>query len=202
MRRDARDNRDTIIATARRMFSHGDAGASMRAVAREAGLGIATLTRHFPTRNDLVLAVLNDAVQDIEEVVDEYFPKLDAEPKKFWRETVFAISELEIAALGQGMIGLFELDHGTGEALNLLEDSEKSSLLAMVNRLEKAYERLLMPAKRAGLVDKNLEPLRFHLGLVATSRPLPKTTTEVLPGASRWLIEVYLDGLEHQADHI
>ena len=44
------------------MFASADAEPSMRAIAREAGVGIATLYRHFPTREALVEAVYLDQV--------------------------------------------------------------------------------------------------------------------------------------------
>lgn len=44
------------------MFASADAEPSMRAIAREAGVGIATLYRHFPTRESLVDAVYRDQV--------------------------------------------------------------------------------------------------------------------------------------------
>ncbi len=62
MRADATRNRDQLLAVATRMFAGADAEPSMRAIAREAGVGIATLYRHFPTRESLVDAVYRDQV--------------------------------------------------------------------------------------------------------------------------------------------
>ncbi len=45
------------------MFASADAEPSMRAIAREAGVGIATLYRHFPNRESLVDAVYRDQVE-------------------------------------------------------------------------------------------------------------------------------------------
>ncbi|MEV6641427.1 helix-turn-helix domain-containing protein [Amycolatopsis sp. NPDC051371] len=61
-RADAARNRDQLLAVATRMFVSADAEPSMRAIAREAGVGIATLYRHFPTRESLVDAVYRDQV--------------------------------------------------------------------------------------------------------------------------------------------
>jgi AcrR family transcriptional regulator len=61
-RADAARNRDQLLAVAARMFGTADAEPSMRAIAREAGVGIATLYRHFPTRESLVDAVYRDQV--------------------------------------------------------------------------------------------------------------------------------------------
>ncbi|HYQ64899.1 helix-turn-helix domain-containing protein [Actinophytocola sp.] len=61
-RADAARNRDTLLTVATRVFMSADAEPSMRAIAREAGVGIATLYRHFPTRESLVDAVYRDQV--------------------------------------------------------------------------------------------------------------------------------------------
>ncbi|MEA5358403.1 helix-turn-helix domain-containing protein [Amycolatopsis sp., V23-08] len=61
-RADAARNRDQLLAVATRMFAAADAEPSMRAIAREAGVGVATLYRHFPTRESLVDAVYRDQV--------------------------------------------------------------------------------------------------------------------------------------------
>ncbi|MFD9701742.1 TetR/AcrR family transcriptional regulator [Lentzea sp. NPDC059081] len=63
-RSDATRNRRQLLDVATRMFASGQAGAepSMRAIAQEAGVGIATLYRHFPTRESLVDAVYRDQV--------------------------------------------------------------------------------------------------------------------------------------------
>ncbi|EWM17843.1 TetR/AcrR family transcriptional regulator [Kutzneria sp. 744] len=61
-RSDAIRNRDQLLAVATRMFGSADAEPSLRAIAREAGVGIATLYRHFPTRESLVDAIYRDQV--------------------------------------------------------------------------------------------------------------------------------------------
>ncbi|MFF7331699.1 TetR family transcriptional regulator [Streptomyces sp. NPDC008150] len=61
-RADAARNRDQLLAVATRVFASAGTEPSMRAIAREAGVGIATLYRHFPTRESLVDAVYRDQV--------------------------------------------------------------------------------------------------------------------------------------------
>ena len=62
LRADAARSRDQLLEAASRVFVSADTEPSMRAVAREAGVGIATLYRHFPTRESLVEAVYRDQV--------------------------------------------------------------------------------------------------------------------------------------------
>lgn len=57
-RADARRNYDSIVAAAREAFAERGAGASIDDIARAAGVGNATLYRHFPTRDDLLAAAL------------------------------------------------------------------------------------------------------------------------------------------------
>lgn len=62
-RRDARQNRDKILRTARQVFSEQGLDAPMTTVARSAGLAPATLYRHFPSRAALTTAVFSSDLQ-------------------------------------------------------------------------------------------------------------------------------------------
>jgi AcrR family transcriptional regulator len=61
MRADARRNYERILATAHEVFAENGTGASLEEIARRAGIGIGTLYRHFPTREDLLVAVMQNA---------------------------------------------------------------------------------------------------------------------------------------------
>jgi AcrR family transcriptional regulator len=63
LRRDARRNRDAIVAAARQVFCDHGLEAPLEEIARRAGVGIATLYRRFPSRVELLDAVLADTVQ-------------------------------------------------------------------------------------------------------------------------------------------
>jgi AcrR family transcriptional regulator len=58
MRADAEQNRCQILTVARDVVAEHGADASMRDIARRAGVGLATLLRHFPTREALFEALL------------------------------------------------------------------------------------------------------------------------------------------------
>lgn len=77
-RADAARNRDQLLAVATRVFAAADTEPSMRAIAREAGVGIGTLYRHFPTRESLVDAVYRSQVRRLtagaRELLDELAP--------------------------------------------------------------------------------------------------------------------------------
>ncbi len=58
MRTDAKKNYDQILGVARDLLATGGADASLRDVARTAGVGLGTMYRHFPTREALLEALL------------------------------------------------------------------------------------------------------------------------------------------------
>ena len=63
-RSDARRNRDAILAAALEALTESP-GASLNAIARRAGVANATLYRHFPTREELVLAAYRHEVRKV-----------------------------------------------------------------------------------------------------------------------------------------
>ena len=65
MRADARDNRARILEAADEVFGTGGAAASTEEVAKLAGVGIATVFRHFPTKQDLLRAVLTARLEGL-----------------------------------------------------------------------------------------------------------------------------------------
>ena len=80
VRSDARRNRDKLVAVARAAFAAADGSAAndtvaLETVAREAGVGIGTLYRHFPTREALVEAVY---AAELDDVTDSAPALLDA----------------------------------------------------------------------------------------------------------------------------
>ncbi|GAA3526372.1 TetR family transcriptional regulator [Amycolatopsis ultiminotia] len=58
MRADARANHDRLLAVAGAVITEQGVDASMRDIARQAGVGLATLLRHFPAREALLEALL------------------------------------------------------------------------------------------------------------------------------------------------
>ena len=63
-RRDAQERRDKLIAAAQREFAAHGVDASLEKIARDAGVAIGTLYRHFPTRLDLLMAAFKPRVQE------------------------------------------------------------------------------------------------------------------------------------------
>jgi AcrR family transcriptional regulator len=63
-RRDAREHREKLLAAAQREFAAHGVDASLEKIARDAGVAIGTLYRHFPTRLDLLMAALKPRLQE------------------------------------------------------------------------------------------------------------------------------------------
>ncbi|MET9143995.1 helix-turn-helix domain-containing protein [Streptomyces sp. NPDC004042] len=97
-RSDARDNRTRILEAARAVFGEEGLSAPVRAVARRAGVGPATLYRHFPTKRDLVTAAFADQRRACRTVVHDALA--DADPWHGFRDLVERICELHAHSRG------------------------------------------------------------------------------------------------------
>ena len=64
LRADAQRNRDALLAAATEAFAEKGTDTSLEDIAKRAGVGIGTLYRHFPTRDDLVVAAYRKGVED------------------------------------------------------------------------------------------------------------------------------------------
>ncbi|MFF3656275.1 TetR/AcrR family transcriptional regulator [Streptomyces olivochromogenes] len=71
LRRDAQRNRDAIVAAARKAFAEQGLDASLEGVAREAGVAIGTVYRHFPRRLDLVEELFTTKFTDLLAAAEE-----------------------------------------------------------------------------------------------------------------------------------
>jgi AcrR family transcriptional regulator len=62
VRVDAQRNRDRILEAARALVAETGVDATMEDIARHAGVAVGTLYRHFPAKEDLVAAVVEDSL--------------------------------------------------------------------------------------------------------------------------------------------
>jgi AcrR family transcriptional regulator len=92
LRRDARESREKLIAAAQAEFAARGVDASLEKVAREAGVAIGTLYRHFPTRLDLLVAALGPRLQEFVEGAEKAV-KMDDPWEGFvaYLENLFAV---------------------------------------------------------------------------------------------------------------
>jgi len=99
-RADAVRNRDRVLEAAKMVFSAVGAEASLEAVARQAGVGIGTLYRHFPTREDLFEAVYRREVEQLSELAEQ----LKAEPSPCEALRLWLRSTVQFVATKKGMM--------------------------------------------------------------------------------------------------
>jgi AcrR family transcriptional regulator len=71
LRADARRNREAVLAAARERFGTCGLECQMEDIARTAGVGVGTVYRHFPTKNDLIAALVADRFRRLAQRADE-----------------------------------------------------------------------------------------------------------------------------------
>jgi AcrR family transcriptional regulator len=96
VRADAQRNRDRIIEVAREVFREQGYEASLDLVAKRAGVGAGTLYRHFPTRDDLIDAIMQVWVDRVTESTDKVlaYEGSDRDLLLNWFETYVALISL------------------------------------------------------------------------------------------------------------
>lgn len=164
LRSDAQENRDRILDAGRELFSERGLGVTMREVARHAGVGPATLYRHFPARDDLVDAVLADEFDTCRRIVTECCADLDP-----WRGLRTFVERTVVHNVGH---------QGFADAL-MLEGS--GSFTAYRAELVRRLADLIRRAKAAGELrdDVVLDDVLLVLFAVRGLAASPATRTAV-----------------------
>lgn len=78
-RADARANRARILAAAVAMFAERGVDAEMREIAERAGLAVGTVYNHFPSKDELIVAVLHEAFAEVEHAAERAWTEPNAE---------------------------------------------------------------------------------------------------------------------------
>lgn len=112
LRADSIRNRELLLAAATEIFGGGGKQASLEAIARKAGVGIATLYRHFPAREDLFEAVYRHEVDHLGTLAEELAQ--EAEPLEALRKWMHA--SVRLMATKKGMVDALQLaTYGSSE---------------------------------------------------------------------------------------
>ena len=77
MRADGQRNRELVLRTAAEAFAAEGLSVSVHEIARRAGVGTGTVSRHFPTKQDLYAAVLLDRMRELAEEGRELIASTD-----------------------------------------------------------------------------------------------------------------------------
>jgi AcrR family transcriptional regulator len=153
---DARTNRARILEVADEVFGEGGEGASTEEVARRAGVGIATVFRHFPTKAELLEAVL---VRRLDGLRDRARELLDADDPGGALFGFFA----DVVADAATKIAI-------GEALLDAGGDPGGEAMRAGRALEEAVGALLRRAQDDGAVRGDVALPEFYALLVGTSR--------------------------------
>ena len=177
-RADAVRNRERVLQAAKTVFSADGGDASLEAVAREAGVGIGTLYRHFPTREALFEAVYRREVEQLADMAERL--KTEAEPTQAVRRWL------------QSVVDFVATKKGMSSALAIAMNSTSELTVYSSARLSAAVGGLLERAIAAGEMRDDIRAddlLRALVGMCLL-HDQPGWRASVLR-----LVEVLVDGL-------
>jgi AcrR family transcriptional regulator len=144
LRADARRNRERILESARAVFAEYGAEAQIDDVAREAGVGVGTVYRHFPTKEALLVELLREKFRMFALRAREALEQ-DGEPFAAVEGLLRGNAETMArdAAIQQALAGV-------GEHIWMQAETELQELLAITGEL-------VARARRAGMIRQDLE---------------------------------------------
>ena len=181
MRADSIRNRERLLEAAAKVFSAGGAQASLEAVAREAGVGIGTLYRHFPTREDLFEAVYRHEVDLLGDLAEQLARDCaPVEALKTWFQ-----ANVRLVAAKRGMI----------EGLQLAGYGSSELKAYSYERMIGAIRLLLDRAVKAGEIRDDVPAEDLWRALIGIF--YAQSTPDWQPGALR-MAEIFVDGLRRR----
>lgn len=181
LRADARDNRDRLLEAARAVFSQEGLTVPTREIARRAGVGPATLYRHFPTKEELVTAAFADQLRACQDIVD----RASADPDP-WRGLCQVI---------ENICELHARDRGFTEAF-LSAYPRAITVVTGRDRILATIADLARRAKLTGHLRPDFEPDDLVLMLLANKGiQLPSPTAQL--AASRRFAALLIQAITH-----
>ena len=173
MRADAQRNRERLLDAAVRAFSARGPEAPLDAIAKDAGVGIGTLYRHYPTRNALIEAAYRNELARL----------CDAVPGL-------------LATMPPDFVDYMATKRGMAEALRAVIASGGNPYAESRARLTGAIASLLSAGVEAGVLRGDVAPTDVLTGLSGVS--LAAGQPEQRDQARR-LLDLLMDGLRHRA---
>ncbi|HEY7019287.1 MAG TPA: helix-turn-helix domain-containing protein [Gaiellaceae bacterium] len=182
-RRDARRNRERLVSSARELFASAGVEVPAREIAREAGVGVGTLYRHFPEREDLVDAVLEDAFEELIAAAEVGL----ADPDSWSGFTGFLEAALLLHSRNRALKDVIEnRNHGRTRAE------------AMRRRLRPLIAELVERAQADGALRQDFAPQDIALLFWASDRVI-ELAGDVAPEVWRRQLGFVFDGLRSGA---
>lgn len=168
LRADARRNHERVLDAAAEVFGEEGPDASIDEIARRAGVGHGTVFRRFPTKDDLVFAVVERHVAQMRALAEEALGRDD--PGEAFFGFIRAIGELVMSTPG-----LHACVVHCGEKPGAAE-------------LDELGRKIVSRAQRAGAVRKDIEPRDVQILVRSALTSAPE-------GQWRRYLDVVLDGL-------
>jgi AcrR family transcriptional regulator len=185
LRKDAERNRLLILSSARTLFAQRGLDATLDEVAREAGLGVGTVYRHFPNRDALIDALFADGMDALTRVVDEAV----AMPRAWDGLRYFMYSALEMQSQDRGLRDvMFSRRTAADQEHDLMAQQLKPPLDALVQR-----------AKDEGDLRPDLSATDVAV-LELAALGAAEFTVAVAPDAWRRHLAIMLDGMRARPD--
>lgn len=182
MRADALARRNAIVDAARVVFTERGHDAPLDAVAELANVGIATLYRNFPTREDLVTAVAFATLVDVRKTAETALASMPTDPETAWQGLVDRLVELRLGALIPSLV-----EHSYTELAPEVLAARELTKTQMTATIE--------AAQAAGLVRLDLHPLEFVMALAKLTRPQIELSDDAMPNLVPRLVAVFVAGL-------
>jgi AcrR family transcriptional regulator len=175
---DAERNRELILDAARQLFVELGAAAPLDEIARRAGVGIATLYRRFPTREDLVRHVVFDSFRTVLAAARQavVIPYAADAIEVFFSELIAHRDRLVLPLLGGPLVNDPAIRHVRYEITATLE-------------------RILVAGRHTGSIRTDVESIDLIMAGAFICRPLPNTPADWVDNLARRHLAVYLDGL-------
>jgi AcrR family transcriptional regulator len=154
-RADAQRNRERILEVAKQEFTRSGANASLEEIAKQAGVGPGTLYRHFPTREELLVAVYRSEME-----------KLAA------AERTLADGASPVEALRAWLllfVDAVETKQIIAPVLNTLIGDPKKVFEASYAAMHEAVRALVKRAIKSGDIRKDLDPIDLLRALVGVA---------------------------------
>jgi AcrR family transcriptional regulator len=154
-RADAQRNRERILEVAKQEFTKSGANASLEEIAKNAGVGPGTLYRHFPTREELLVAVYRSGME-----------KLAAAERKF-ADTMSPVEALRAWLLL--FVDSVETKQIIAPVLNTLVGDPKKVFEASYAQIREALRALVKRAVKSGDIRKDLDPIDLLRAIVGVA---------------------------------
>ncbi|MEU4982500.1 helix-turn-helix domain-containing protein [Streptomyces sp. NPDC021969] len=176
LRADARRNRERVLEAAREVFAAQGVDAPMSAVARRAGVGVATLYRRFPTRSSLVAAAFDDQLAVCATAFEEALA--DPDPGHGLYTLLRKVCTTLVTDRG------FETVFMAGFPASLDYDRERACA-------EERLAHLVRRARDAGQLRADFSPADIPLLLLAVSGLASQPPETAVPAAHRLLTYLF-----------